>query len=164
MYFDGWDGFGTVAVLTSMPQVIQSMKPPPPELRFGRTICIDCSAWKSKRVMQRKIVEELILDQKVMLMFDKQDEEDDFNGVVPESRDVVRNVLAVIEQTLRESRYMMIFLNGSDDEFNLSRFGITEYHDCLIIWTFRRGFLTIHGYNDLKEKTYTKIHRHVGML
>ncbi|OEL28382.1 hypothetical protein BAE44_0010599, partial [Dichanthelium oligosanthes] len=128
------------------------MKPPPPELCFGRTIYIDCSVWKSKRVMQRKIAEELKLDQKIMDMFDKQDEEDDFSGVVHDSRDVIRKVSAVIDRTLRESRFMMIFLNGSDDELVLSRFGIPEYHDCLIIWTFKRRFLTMYNSNDSKTR------------
>ncbi|CAL5009571.1 unnamed protein product [Urochloa decumbens] len=77
-------------------------------------------------------------------MFDKQDEEDDFNGVDHGSRDVIRNVAAVIDQVLRESRFMMIFLNGSDDEIVLNRFGIPEYRDCIILWTFKRRFMTMH--------------------
>ncbi|TVU43708.1 hypothetical protein EJB05_10196, partial [Eragrostis curvula] len=57
IYFDGWDAVGTAAVLRSIAQELRSMKDPPPELCFGRMIYIDCSAWKSKRVMQRRIAE-----------------------------------------------------------------------------------------------------------
>ncbi|CAM0150553.1 unnamed protein product [Urochloa decumbens] len=143
IYFDGWNGFGAIAVLRSIAQTLPSMKGPPPELDFGRIFLIDCSTWQSKRVMQRKIVEELKLDRKAMAMIDEQDEEDDFNGVDYGSRDVIREVSTMIAQTLIESRFMMIFLNGSNDEVDLSEFGIPEYTG-LIIWTFRRSFVTMH--------------------
>ncbi|CAL5008996.1 unnamed protein product [Urochloa decumbens] len=143
IYFDGWNGFGAIAVLRSIARTLPSVKAPPPELSFGRTFLIDCSTWQSKRVMQRKIVEELKLDRKAMAMIDEQDEEDDFNGVDYGSRDVIREVSAMIFQTLTESRFMMVFLNGSTDEVDLSEFGIPEYY-CIIIWTFRRSFVTMH--------------------
>ncbi|CAL4993719.1 unnamed protein product [Urochloa decumbens] len=143
IYFNGWNGFGAAAVLRSISQVLANMKAPPPELRFDKMIYIDCSTWESKRVMQRKIAEELKLDQKIMAMFDKQDEEDNFNGVDHGSRNVIRSVAAVIDQTLRKGRFMMIFLNGSDDELILSQFGIPDYWDCIILWTFKRAFLNL---------------------
>jgi len=47
--------------------------------------------------MQRKIAEELKLGpETVMATFDKQDEEDDFNGVDLGSRDVIPSVSQVI--------------------------------------------------------------------
>jgi hypothetical protein len=119
------------------------MKDPPPELCFGRIIYIDCSTWESQRMMQRKISDELKLDQKTMDMFQEQDEEDDFNGVDHASRDVIPSVAAVIDKTLRESTFMMILINGSDDELELRRFGIPEYHDYIILWTFGRRFNTM---------------------
>ncbi|TVU43705.1 hypothetical protein EJB05_10193, partial [Eragrostis curvula] len=145
MYFDGWDSFGTVAVLRSITQELRFMKDPPPELCFGRIIYIDCSTCKSKRVMQRRIAEELKLDRKTMDMFDKEDEEEDFNGVDTTSRDEIRGVAAVIDRILRESRLMMIFLNESEEEFVPNRFGVPEYSDNIILWTFTRRFPTKSG-------------------
>ncbi|RLN03233.1 hypothetical protein C2845_PM13G00920 [Panicum miliaceum] len=119
-----------------MARVLPSMKDPPPGRRFGRIIYLDCSIWESKRAMQRKLAEELKLDRRTMAMFEEQDEEDDFYEVDRASRDMIRNVAAVIDQTLRGSRFMVIFINGSDDEIILSPFGISEYHDHVVIWTF----------------------------
>ncbi|TVU43720.1 hypothetical protein EJB05_10208 [Eragrostis curvula] len=140
MYFDGLGSLGTAAILRSIAHELRSMKDPPPELCFGRIIYIDCSTWKSKRVMQRRIAEGLNLDHKTMDMFDKEDEEDDFSGVDPASRDEIRDVAAVIARILRICRSMIIFLNGSDEDVVLSRFGVPEYNDNIIIWTFRRRF------------------------
>ena len=61
--------------------------------------------------MQRKIEEELKLGlETVMAMFDKQDEEDDFNGVDLGSRDVIPSVSQVIAQTLFNRKFVMVFL------------------------------------------------------
>ncbi|XP_066353783.1 uncharacterized protein [Miscanthus floridulus] len=150
IYFDGWRGFGATAVLRSIAQAIPSMKSPPPKLCFGRTIYIDCSWWESKRVMQRKIAEELRLDRKTMAMIEEQDEEDDFNGVDHGSRDVIREVSAMIDQTLRENRFMMIFINGSADEIALSEIGIPEYYG-MIIWTFGRRLVTMHEHDGIEK-------------
>jgi hypothetical protein len=128
------------------------MQSPPPKICFGRIIYIDCSRWESKTVMQRKIAEELRLDRKTMAMFEEKDEEDDFSGVDHASRDVVREVSVVIDQTLRESRFMMIFINGSTDEVSLSEFGILEYYG-MIIWTFPR-----------KNQNIAETLRHTGLF
>ncbi|CAD6266309.1 unnamed protein product [Miscanthus lutarioriparius] len=164
IYFDGWRGFGATAVLRSIAQAIPSMKSPPPKLCFGRTIYIDCSRWESKRVMQRKIAEELKLDRKTIAMFAKQDEEDDFNGVDHGSRDVIRQVSEIIAQTLRESRFMMIFINGSADEVSLTEFGIVEY-DGMVIWTFGRRFVTMHEYHGTHSiERLAENLRHIGLF
>ncbi|BAF24101.1 Os08g0506100 [Oryza sativa Japonica Group] len=164
IYFQGWYGFGRTGVLRSIAEVLPSMKPYPPELRFDRTIYIDCSRWKSKRVMQRKIAEELKLDNETMASFDKQDEEDDFSGVDICSRDAILNVSAAISRILSQSRFLMVFLNGSDDEIPLSTFGIADYFDCVVIWTWSRMFLTVmdvsylHSiYRKIKEGRYTDL-------
>ncbi|KAF8694131.1 hypothetical protein HU200_038461 [Digitaria exilis] len=109
---------------------------------------IDCSVWKSKRDMQRKIAEVLKHEDEVMALFEKQDEEDDFTGEDQSSRDVIKHVAKIISQTPRDRSFMMIFLNGSDDEVDLSRFGVilTEFDSNMMIWTFNR-FLTIHRPN-----------------
>ncbi|CAL5028244.1 unnamed protein product [Urochloa decumbens] len=152
IYFYGWGGFGTAPVLRSMAQELLSIKDKksPPELCFDTIIYIDCSAWESRRVMQRKIAEELKLDHKTMAMFDKQDEEDEFNGVDHGSRDVVPSVSQVIAQSLVNRKFMMIFLNGSDDEVDVSRFGISpnNYLDHVIVWTFKRRSLIIDAHHD----------------
>ncbi|WVZ95459.1 hypothetical protein U9M48_041222 [Paspalum notatum var. saurae] len=97
--------------------------------------------------MQRKIAGQLKLDQKTTDMFEERDGEDDFNGVDHGSRDVIWEVSERIDQTLRESRCMVVFLNGSYDEIDLREFGISSGYHCLVIWTFSRRFMTIHGYN-----------------
>jgi hypothetical protein len=138
IYFDGWGGFGAAAVLRSIAQVVPCMKAPPPELCFGTTIYIDCSRWTSKRAMQKKVAQEIGLDRETLAMFEEQDEEDDFNGVDLASRDVIRSAATVIFRTLMKSRFLMIFINGSHDEIGLSRLGIPENSDCIILWTFNR--------------------------
>ncbi|TVU00410.1 hypothetical protein EJB05_54178, partial [Eragrostis curvula] len=147
-YFNGWDAFGAAPVLRSIAQELRSIKATkkktPPELCFDRIIYIDCSAWKSRREMQKKIAEELELDLETMAMFDKQDEEDDFNGVDHGSRDVLRSVSTVIDQTLGYRKLIVIFLNGGEDEVDITRFGINpEYRDHTVIWNFNRQYLTI---------------------
>lgn len=131
-------GYGATTLLRYMARVLLSMKDPPPGLPFGRIIYLDCSIWKSRRVMQRRIAEELKLNHKTMAMFGEQDEEDDINGVDSASRDVIPEIATVINRTMRESRFMLFFINGSDEEIILSPFGIPEYHDSVIIWTYRR--------------------------
>nr|CAB3479722.1 unnamed protein product [Digitaria exilis] len=69
--------------------------------------------------MQKVIAQQLRLDDKTMAMFDEQDEEDDFNGVDLRSREAIRSVAVVIDKILRGSRFMMIFINGSDKEVGL---------------------------------------------
>ncbi|XP_062227387.1 uncharacterized protein LOC133925489 [Phragmites australis] len=100
--------------------------------------------------MQRKIAEELKLDPATMAIFDILDEEDDFNGVDHGSRDIITSVAEAIDQTLRDNKYMIIFLNGSDDEIDVNTFGIPlpNYRSNIMIWTFKRRFLTIHGSPD----------------
>nr|CAB3481884.1 unnamed protein product [Digitaria exilis] len=69
-----------------------------------------------------------------MAMFGEQDEEDDINGVDSASRDVIPEIATVINRTMRESRFMLFFINGSDEEIILSPFEatrkeLTEYKD-----------------------------------
>ncbi|XP_044949639.1 uncharacterized protein LOC123399287 [Hordeum vulgare subsp. vulgare] len=157
IYFHGWDGFGASPVLRSIAQVLSSLKVDAPrELRFDRIIYVDCSRWKSRREMQRVIAEELKLDRATMDMFIKQDEEDDFSGLDQDSRDVIPSIATEIDRTLRDCRFMMIFLNGSEDEVDVTRFGIpqmTEFRNNRMIWTFKRRLLTIHRRpSGIKEK------------
>nr|CAB3481991.1 unnamed protein product [Digitaria exilis] len=128
------------------------MKDPPPELCFGRTIYVDCSSWTSKRAMQKVIAQQLRLNYKTMTMFDEQDEEDDFNGVDLGSREAIRSVAIVIDRHLRESRFMMIFINGGDEEVVLGTLGIPQSSDnVIILWTFSARLVTMHTRGDLHE-------------
>ncbi|KAF7081379.1 hypothetical protein CFC21_085326 [Triticum aestivum] len=154
IYFDGWGGFGVSAVLRSIAKVLPSVRTAP-ELCFDRIIHIDCSEWKSERTMQRLIAEELKLDHSVISILDKQDEEDDFSGVDESSRSVIERVGQMIDQTLRGSKFMMIFLNGSDVEFDIGAFGppFARFGDNMMIWTFKRRFLTMnHWRSEIADK------------
>jgi hypothetical protein len=121
-YFHGWHRFGTSAVLRSITEALPSRRAIP-QLCFDRTIYIDCSQWKNRRAVHREMAEQLKLDQLVMSSLDKKDEEDDFQGVDESLRNEIDSVGQVIYQTLRGSKCMMIFLNGSDDEVDVSAFG-----------------------------------------
>ena len=69
IYFNGWGGFGAAPVLRSIEQELRSIKAKknPSRLCFDKIIYIDCSAWESRRVMQRKIAEELKLDPETVM-------------------------------------------------------------------------------------------------
>ncbi|KAE8780062.1 hypothetical protein D1007_46909 [Hordeum vulgare] len=136
IYFDGWDGFGASAVLRSIAAVLPSRKTTP-ELCFDRIIYIDCSEWKNRRAMQRAIAEGLELGSSVMAALDEQDEEDDFNEVDESSRNEIGSVGKVIDQTLRDTKLMIIFLNGSDEEVDVG-IPLTRYGNNVMIWTFSR--------------------------
>ncbi|XP_044343658.1 uncharacterized protein [Triticum aestivum] len=145
IYFHGWDGFGASPVLRSIAEMLQCSGTTP-ELCFDKLIYIDCSEWKNRRAVQRAIAEELDLDCSVMAILDEQDEEDDCNGVDESSRDDIDNVGQVIAQALMDTKLMMIFLNGSDEEIDLSTFGIPHfgrYGNNMMIWTFSRSWLTM---------------------
>ncbi|TVU37327.1 hypothetical protein EJB05_10636, partial [Eragrostis curvula] len=90
-----------------------------------------------------------------MEVFNRQDEEDGFNGVDRSSRDEIQSVAALIDQTLRSSRFMMIFINGSDHEIDVTRFGIplAPYLSNKLLWTFNRRLLTIHdSHKEIESK------------
>ncbi|KAM0927320.1 hypothetical protein ACQ4PT_002804 [Festuca glaucescens] len=113
--------------------------------------------------MQRAIAEELKLDSSVMAIFYKQDEEDDFKGVDQGSRNVIQSVAAVIDSTLTSTQFMMIFLNGADDEVDVTIFGIpqfTEFRNNVMIWTFNRRSLTINPH--ISEMASKLIYPSVG--
>ncbi|XP_044446219.1 uncharacterized protein [Triticum aestivum] len=146
---DCWDGFGASAVLRYMAAMLPSRRNIP-ELCFDRIIFIDCSKWNNRRAVQRAIAQELTLDRSIMATLDKQDEEDDFKGIGESSRNEIGSVAQVIEQTLTGTKFMMFFLNGSDDEVDIGSFGIplTRFGKNMMIWTFNRCCLTMHRHVD----------------
>ncbi|KAE8804000.1 hypothetical protein D1007_19959 [Hordeum vulgare] len=168
-YFNGWSGFGVSAVLRSIAKVLPSVIIAP-EICFDRTIYIDCSEWKSERAMQRLIAEELKLDHSVISILDKEDEEDDFSGVDESSRNRIDSVGLMIHQTLRGSKFLMIFLNGSDVEFDVGAFGppFARFGDNMMIWAFKRRFLTMnYRCSEIADKlryTHTLVYIHPAII
>lgn len=91
-WFD-WTGYrvwGGWAVLRAISKLLKSTICDDSYMRkhFDRIVHVDCSLWKSTRTMQRKIAEELNLRHE-MHIFDKEDEDDDFNGVDTSSRKAI---------------------------------------------------------------------------
>ncbi|XP_051202747.1 uncharacterized protein [Lolium perenne] len=137
IYFDGWRGLAASAVLREI------AKDPPPSLlrKFSKIIHIDCSSWKSRRALQRIIVEELNLPCRVMNILDRQDKEDDFRGVDEGSRAEIGDVAAEIYEAIREHKCLVVFNNGSDNTIDMDDFGIPLSiwggSGSRVLWTFR---------------------------
>uniref|UniRef100_A0A0D9ZKX4 Disease resistance protein At4g27190-like leucine-rich repeats domain-containing protein n=1 Tax=Oryza glumipatula TaxID=40148 RepID=A0A0D9ZKX4_9ORYZ len=105
--------------------------------------------------MQRAIAVELKLDDSVIEIIDKTDEEDDFKGVDEGSRSEIMSVAEVIDQVLRDHKFMVAFHNGSGDYIDLGSFGfpqITLFRSNLILWTFRKRFQGRERYSEIKDK------------
>ncbi|KAF0928209.1 hypothetical protein E2562_038297 [Oryza meyeriana var. granulata] len=145
IYFDGWEGMGASAVLRTVAKRLTSDKIMDSELKFEKIIHIDCSTWKSRRNMQRKIAKELEIIQAEALI-DVQDEVDDFNGINESSRDVIDDVGIAVNDILMSRRFLVVFHNGSDNEMNMTdvaKFGFPlyqPYRGNKMLWTFRGRF------------------------
>jgi hypothetical protein len=100
-----------------------------PELCFDRIIYVDCSEWKNRKAVQRAIAEELDLDRSIMAILDEKDDEDDSNEFDESWRSEIHSVSQVIDQTLRDTRLMMIFLNGSEEDFDVGAFVFLHLED-----------------------------------
>ncbi|KAK1664323.1 hypothetical protein QYE76_052482 [Lolium multiflorum] len=161
IYIGGWAEFGASAALRYVAALLRTRRTVP-ELCFDRIIFLDCSKWKNRRAMQREIIRELKLDHAVMTILDKQDEEDDFKGIDESSRNEMDSVSQVIDQTLGATKFVMCFLNGSDNEIDVGLFGIPRfatYGNNIMLWTFTRSSLTTHQHNKKAgELRYTHVH------
>lgn len=144
IYFDGWDGLGASAVLQAVAQRLKLKEPTrPPGLEFEHVIHIDCSKWESTRAVQREIAEQLKLPSRVMEMFDKQDEEDDFNGVTDRSsRMEIAEVTAEIQRRIEGHRFLLVLHNGSSEEIDITDLGLSVYGylRSKMLWTFQGRF------------------------
>uniref|UniRef100_J3N0T4 Disease resistance protein At4g27190-like leucine-rich repeats domain-containing protein n=2 Tax=Oryza brachyantha TaxID=4533 RepID=J3N0T4_ORYBR len=113
---------------------------PPSSLtnKFDKIIHIDCSRWKSRRGLQRRIADELKLPEHVMALFDTQDEEDDFSKIDECSRAEIAEVTRVILGSLLQHRCLVLFLNGSNDSVDLYGCGLPplEVSGTTVLWTF----------------------------
>ncbi|EMS62151.1 Disease resistance protein RPS2 [Triticum urartu] len=138
IYYNGWHGLAASVVLRAI------IEDPPPSLmkNFDKIIHVDCSRWKSRRALQRKIAEELKLAETVMAIFDKQDEKDDLEGLDEGSRAEIQHVVPVIHRSLQEHRCLVVFQNGSHNRVDLNDLGIPRaVFGTRILWTFRRKIL-----------------------
>ncbi|XP_037445994.1 uncharacterized protein LOC119315479 [Triticum dicoccoides] len=145
IYFDGWDGLGASSVLQAVAkrlEVSNELSKRPAGLEFEKIIHIDCSKWKSRRAMQREIAEQLNLPNWVMEIFDKQDEEDDFNGLDEGSRTEIAQVVREIYQRTQNQRFLVILHNGSIEEIDIFDFGLSldRYSSSKMLWTFQGRF------------------------
>ncbi|CAM0948473.1 unnamed protein product [Alopecurus aequalis] len=148
IYWEGWSGLAASAVLRAI------ARDPPPSLRdkFNEIIHVDCSRWKSRRELQRTIARELKLPHRVMNVFDRQDEEDDFRGVDESSRAEIESVGREIFRAIMGLRCLVVFHNGSNGMVDLIDFGIPplEFFDVKLLWTFE-------GRLRLKQKISEKV-------
>nr|AVY91560.1 putative leucine rich repeat [Hordeum vulgare subsp. vulgare] len=144
IYFDGWDGLGASAVLRVVAQQLaRNEKKWYWGLQFEPVIHIDCSKWESTRALQKEIAEQLKLPNQVMEMFDKQDEEDDFNGITDQqTRTGITEVAIEIQRTIQGSRFLLVLHNGSNEEIDISSLGLSVYGYLTnkVIWTFQGRF------------------------
>ncbi|XP_066327223.1 uncharacterized protein [Miscanthus floridulus] len=155
IYFDGWIGLGASAVLTS----IAEDSPPSVRNKFDTIIHIDCSRWKNRRELQRKIAQKLGLPQHVMDILDKQDEEDDFSAADEGSRIEIVAVGREIHQALQGQSCLVVFHNGSTNMVDLNDFGIPQPADRWsnfvrkVLWTFRGRLHAIPGMKPAADPT-----------
>ncbi|KAF7087761.1 hypothetical protein CFC21_090925 [Triticum aestivum] len=163
IYFDGWDGLGASAVLQAVAKRLTPSNEAlarPVGLEFQRIIYIDCSKWENRRAMQREIAQQLKLPSWVIDMFDKQDEEDDFNGLDQGSRGEIEQVNAEINQAIQISRFLVILHNGGNEEIDISNFGLYlyGYANSKMLWTFRGRFrLDPKVIDNVKKSTTTHV-------
>ncbi|KAF6998671.1 hypothetical protein CFC21_014767 [Triticum aestivum] len=159
IYFKGWGGFGASATLNL---VAQRLKSSTRSNKFDKVIHVDCSVWKSMRALQKAIAEELELPPSVMAIFDRCDEEDDFNGMDLGSRGVIADIRGKIFRKLLTSRLVVVFHNGSRRYIDLYECGlpVIPVLGNKVLWTwhgrFRMG-LKLEDGEKVKMKSQTDI-------
>ncbi|XP_047068612.1 uncharacterized protein LOC124676618 isoform X2 [Lolium rigidum] len=164
-YIQVWSGLGSSSVLRSIAELLPSRRAIP-KLCFDRIILIDSSEWRSRRSMQRAIAEELKLDCSTMAIIDEQDEEDDFYGVHDRSRGEIAAVSRKINHILKDSRFVMLFHKGCDEEIVLYGFGVPrfgKFEDNLLIWTSGRRRL-IFKENDITTRANLQVYEGIVNL
>ncbi|KAF7082154.1 hypothetical protein CFC21_086035 [Triticum aestivum] len=92
--------------------------------------------------MQREIVEQLNLPNWVTEIFDKQDEDNDFNGLYQGSQTEITQVVREIYQATHNQRFLVILHNVSNEEIDIFKFGvyIYGYANNKMLWTFHGRF------------------------
>ncbi|KAI4978844.1 hypothetical protein ZWY2020_015597 [Hordeum vulgare] len=137
IFVSGWYGFGASASLKAVAQHLKSSKS-----KFDRVIHVDCSLWKSMRALQKAVAEELELPPSVMAIFDWCDEEDDFSGIDKGSRGVIADIRTEIYRRLANSRFVVIFHNGSDEYIDVYQCGVPVISilSNKVLWTWHGRF------------------------
>ncbi|WVZ83916.1 hypothetical protein U9M48_031011 [Paspalum notatum var. saurae] len=153
IYFHGWDGLGASPVLRAVVERLtrpSSASASTPgkgggtrmeEAGVDKVIHVDCSQWRNKRALQRAIAEELKLPQRVLAIFDEQDEEDDYDGVDQGSRGVIPRVKGAIFNELSSCTFLVVFHNGSGSYIDLWECGVPliGVMSKKVLWTTSQG-------------------------
>ncbi|KAL6839783.1 hypothetical protein ACP4OV_030471 [Aristida adscensionis] len=143
LFFHGWRGLGASSVLRAIARLLKSTSSSDSDKRnhFTKILHVDCTLWKSRRELQKKIAEELGLHH-LAQEFDRKNEEDDFKGVDERSRGEITNIGKAIFHSLVNERSLLIFHCGTDESINLEDFGIPtgKLFYGKILWTRYREF------------------------
>lgn len=158
-YLSGWYGLGASVILKEVAKRLKSSllstkaSASPTVIGLDKVIHIDCSLWQSKRDLQKLIVKDLNLASHVMAMFDKCDEEDDFDGVEPSVRGVILDVKKEIFEHLKDTRFLVVFHNGSNSYIDLWECGlpILDFMNNRVLWTFQGRFQLFSIEEDLED-------------
>ncbi|WVZ83884.1 hypothetical protein U9M48_030980 [Paspalum notatum var. saurae] len=168
IYFHGWAGLGASAVLRA---VVERLSRPSSassstaegqgggtrmeEVGVDKVIHVDCSQWRNKRALQRAIAEELDLPQRVLAIFDEQDEEDDYDGVKQGSRGVIPRVKGAIFNELSSCRFLVVFHNGSGSYIDLWECGVPliGVTSKKVLWTTSQGRFHIRDEQGMMEES-----------
>ncbi|KAM3393038.1 hypothetical protein ACQJBY_013953 [Aegilops geniculata] len=139
IYFKGSKGLGASAILNL---VAQRLKSSTRSNKFDKVIHVDCFVWKSMRALQKAIAEELELPRSVMAIFDRCEEEDDFNGMDQGSRGVIAEIRMEIFRKLYNSRFVVVFHNGSSRYIDLYECGVPVISllSNKVLWTWHGRF------------------------
>ncbi|XP_066375298.1 uncharacterized protein [Miscanthus floridulus] len=145
IYFHGSYGFGASAILKTVVERLRSSSGSANTGAtglLGKIIHIDFSRWQSKRALQKAIAEELVLPRQVMALFDKNDEEDDFDGVEQSARGVIPYVKAAIMKELSDCSFLVVLHNGSGSYIDLWEAGVPVIGQLSrrVLWTSRGRF------------------------
>ncbi|VAH25048.1 unnamed protein product [Triticum turgidum subsp. durum] len=137
IYFHGWRRLGASAALKVVAQRLKSSKS-----KFDKVIHVDCFVWKSMRALQKAVAEELELPLSVMAIFDRCDEDDDFNGIEQGSRGVIEDISREICRKLLNSRFVLFFLNGSRRYIDFYECGVPTIPllGNKVLWTWHGRF------------------------
>ncbi|KAF6998470.1 hypothetical protein CFC21_014588 [Triticum aestivum] len=159
IYFKAWQGFGASAVLNL---VAQRLKSSTRQNKFDKVIHVDCSVWKSMRALQKEIAEALELPQSVMTIFERCDEDDDFSGIDEGSRGVIADIRVKICRKLLNSRFVLIFHNGSSRYIDFYECGVPAIPllGNKVLWTWHGRFrisLVLEDEEKKKMKTQTDV-------
>jgi hypothetical protein len=156
----GWsgEGVGASAILRATVELLKSGRSHPDTTQhFGKVIHVDYSLCKNRRDMQRAIAKELNLGH-LMPIFDKQDEDDDFEGIAVSSRKEIESIGSEIYAFLRNKRFLMIFHYEGEEDIDLAECGIPNpefgiYSTGKLLWSGYGRFQPLRRKGRLKSNS-----------